>query len=63
MKADPQLEKLFRSAEQELRATARKYGFNIRLIDDMKGTWYFYPEVENPIIQEDTHHALEMKEF
>ena len=35
----------FKKAEKELKQVAEKYGFSLRLIDDSKGTWYFYPEV------------------
>lgn len=41
---DPELGNLFKSAEEELKAVADKYGFDLRLVDDNKGTWYFYPE-------------------
>lgn len=37
---------LFKQAESEFKEIAEKYGFHIRLIDDCKGTWYFYPEVD-----------------
>ena len=41
---DPELGELFAAAESELQAVAAKYGFDLRLVDDSKGTWFFYPE-------------------
>lgn len=35
----------FEKAEAELREVAAKHGFSLRLVDDCRGTWYFYPEV------------------
>ena len=41
-----EMKKLFEQAEPELREVAKKHGFSLRLIDDIKGTLYFYPEVD-----------------
>jgi hypothetical protein len=43
---DPVLGKLFAAAEAELQAVAKSHGFDLRLVDDGKGTWFFYPEVK-----------------
>jgi hypothetical protein len=45
---DPELGKLFAAAEAQLQAVATSHGFSLRLVDDGKGTWFFYPEVEEP---------------
>ena len=45
LEPDEDLGKAFKKAEKELKQVAEKYGFSLRLIDDSKGTWYFYPEV------------------
>jgi hypothetical protein len=45
---DPEQGKLFAAAEAELQAVAENHGFDLRLVDDGKGTWFFYPEVEEP---------------
>ena len=46
VKPDPEQEDLFKGALKELRDVAEKHGFYLKLIDDSKGTWYFYPEVD-----------------
>lgn len=43
---DPEHGKVFSAAERELQQVAEKYGFELRLVDDGKGTWFFYPEIE-----------------
>jgi hypothetical protein len=45
---DPELGKLFAAAEAQLQAVATSHGFSLGLVDDGKGTWFFYPEVEEP---------------
>jgi hypothetical protein len=44
--ADPGLGQQFRAAEEDLCAVAAKHGFSLKLVDDGKGTWFFYPEVD-----------------
>lgn len=38
-----ELQKL-EAATQELKAVAERYGFDLRLIKDRLGTWYYHPE-------------------
>jgi hypothetical protein len=45
-KADETLGKIFQTAEYELNTVALKYGFSLRLVDDSRGTWIFYPQVD-----------------
>jgi len=47
MEPDELLGKLFKKAEKELNIIAEKYNFTLRLIDDSKGTWYFFPAVSD----------------
>jgi hypothetical protein len=47
IEADKAQGELFKKAEEEMKSVAKKYGFHIRLIDNSKGTWYFYPEVDH----------------
>lgn len=49
---------LFRKAEDEMKAVAEKHGFRIRLVDDCKGTWYFYPEVDAGLKPSDTRTGI-----
>lgn len=45
MNADTELGELFAKAEAELNDVANKYGFTVRLVESINGTWYFFPEV------------------
>lgn len=45
-KPDEAMGELFEKAQGELQEVAKKHGFHIRLVDDCKGAWYFYPEID-----------------
>lgn len=52
MEADRELEPIFRGAEKDLQVVAKKHGFDLHLIDDSKGTWYFYPTITTEQLNE-----------